>query len=595
ANGSELVIRAESGTSDDLVTKAMGSSAGLAGIGAAKAYADVESTTAVNVETGAKVTNRFGNLVIQSLTGMGSYVTGNYNGAGLGAYPHADANTEDSTTKYNLNSYVNLGLGNTGSGSLAEILGKDVDIYAGVKRLSLVADTYAYTKAGHGRAWAYSYNLMYLNTKVNADKADMRAYNYLKVQANGTPLWGGTHIFSYAGTKIAGFIGQIWSKACVMGSTNSEVNFTGNTIAGGKIEISAWKFAGNVRIQADATVRALAIGNRHQVYWLGSNSKADVGNATYYLGGTGVAVIVDKNGNVSATGAVVTDRNNIKISNVASGSLQVNCNGNINGDFSKIYTKRYIPEVKILNMGNFDITITGIDVYNTGSNGSVKIGDRTYQTTNDPNEAAVRPVVLVESHGNGAVIINGIIRNEHGTVTIKWVGKDAQGNGITGDLRGGNKQNMGGKEVASIWTTDFLVTGAKNVGGNNAPFTVYLSIYGGKEGSSPNMDEKEILFRNPTVQIDAGGDIFTELTIADIRAGGRDKMDGINSTWAFEQALNVDLIRSSQGSIDVKLGTPVRMAYAANTSPASVPTPGKAQFMTDKVTVAEKLLGIDDL
>lgn len=569
-SGTVLTVKSETGENDNIRTEATGKSAGLVTVSRASASSSVVSRTTTTIEKGATLTNTFGTLYVQALSSTYGVTKGHYGSVGLGSYPEADSGKDEPWNDYYLTSAVSIG--KSGSGDPAVLTGKNVDIYAGIRKLYAEAYSYAKTTGAHGRAWAYSYIRYYPTTTVEVDSAELRAYNDLSVRASATPLNGGKNFYIYAGTKITAFVGQIWSRAELQGNVHSHVAFTGNTsVRAQNATISATDFDGWADIDAHGVHRAITVKHEDEHNYLKqdrNNTYVDIADAHFLIGGgaAGIAIRVDENGKVAAAGANVVGKDAMSIANAAAGTLRVSSSGvNKRTDYD-VSAVRYIPFVDIINLGDADISIDVIDTYNESLAMPTIIGGTRRAGS---EQEAVETPVTIRSYGNGNVKI-GTIANENGTVTIEWVG------GGHGKLTGEPIQS----DAAHIWAHKLTVIGADTIGESSNPLRAFLT--GGLK-TTENPDGTD-----PSVSLDAQGDINVTLTLADISVAtdasdlNNIKGDKLNYT------LILDDIKSANGSVNVTLGKPIRMKYLAVGSDVTIPNPGSAYFVT-----GSKPLGAD--
>lgn len=106
------------------------------------------------------------------------------------------------------------------------------------------------------------------------------------------------------------------------------------------------------------------------------------------------------------------------ISNPLPGTLSL---GSHTGSGYTVYNQRFIPEVRITNRTDADVTIMGLTVENTNFVQPSVRGANGYTVRDSVDQT---PEILVETSGTGGVHVGGIISNRRGLVRFAWTGEE---------------------------------------------------------------------------------------------------------------------------------------------------------------------------
>ena len=488
-------------------TSATGSSAGLVTIGEAKATATVTSNTDTTIGLRTDIRDTFNTITIAAYTAEKDLETvGDFGSGALSSNPDSRAYVSSLTSNANVN------IATAASGGAADstsITGRYVYIFANLKDLYVSAYTHAVAKGLHGTADAYSTVTTYMDINVNLNNVVVRGYDKTMIQANATPTSSGTNIRAYASTKIVAFIGSISSHATSNGSINANTSVGGKAVLmGADVNISAKAFAGSISLTATGTRKALATKSTHENYDLSKGRTITVASgAEFHIGDAAAGIVIDipETGMLSGIRAVGLPGES-KIWSMSSGAIQINNIQNARAGrlyvecaipSNSIYGQQYIPEVVILNHSDVDVILKNIDVYNESFTRPSVGGTGSYNTSYMGVSKNTQPLIYIESDGSGNVTLNGLVANERGTVEVIWTDPANNGSLFTGSAL------LGDLIASPIWAHSLIVENAKDIGTVSARFTAYLAPFGGA---------------NASVDMTATGDIYAELTLAEINA-----------------------------------------------------------------------------
>ena len=567
-----IKISADAGREDYLSAVADGQSDGFIGVGEVEVECNVSSEVFTTVSDGVTITSTFYTVEISAYNSAGSiYVCGDYGASGLGASPEAYA---DSVNTKN-NATVSIGT----AGSMTYITAKNIDIFTKVPVMDISTYTNAVTTGFAGTAYATSKVTLNINDIINITNAELRAYDKLNIVSSTDPMNSDINISAIANTKITAFCGHIESTAMVIGTALSSVNI-GNivTIYGADVYINAKKFAGNVSLSATGTRHAIASKDCTETYSIinlntVSIAPAEAGgvdNVIFIIGdgSAGIVVYIDESGAVHHVGlpdeVMAAIHNNTEMTINITTSLSNNEPGSLriynSSDQVKVYHQDFVPYINVINESAYSIILGRMDTFNeVYSNSTVNSGMSYYFA---PAMINTNPQINITSYQNTDVTLGGAagtiglvstVINEKGALNISWIDT------ATGSLY--NRKvtfNNGSETVPCVWTHELNISGALNIGTEAERFAVFMAI---KDAASP------------VINIDATGDVYLELTLADINLS--DNIDGIVEDTS--PLPNSDFLLSriaSAGIVDIYLPVAIRMNYLEGASGINIVFPG---------------------
>ena len=176
------------------------------------------------------------------------------------------------------------------------------------------------------------------------------------------------------------------------------------------------------------------------------------------------------------------------------------------------------------------------------------------------------PEVTVTSIMSGNVTVDGLISNETGTVSFLWTGDVLRGNLLS------NPALVGTLLLSPVWAHILIVSGAQDIGTDNARFEAYLAPYNGDDA---------------VVDMDAAGNIYAELTLAEIQRVST--LPQNVSQTPITGTICIDNITAG-GVNDILLPYAIRLPCLADMAAVSVVMPGLLEYTSSTVSVVSVTL-----
>ena len=559
ANYGDLVISAEGGTRDSILTRSEVSSGGVVALGTATALVNIDNRVTVQIGENVLIRARFSQVDIcadASQTGVATNVSAD--ASGLGVAPNSTANV-------NTNLDADVIVGKTG-GELAVIEGKDVEIIARNGEVDIYTYTYAKGSALGAAVNAISNPKTTLRADVRIDGADITGHDNLHIYASVKPAYRDANISVHAIIQLNA-VGEALAKAG--GATNASSNTilgSGVTLRGAVVAVTRYGFDGG-RIRRDARKGGFIVKEAVASHSFSSGGTVSVsGDTVLYLGDAAGGIYIDisehkgqltvrevgvKNPDkfYEQNGNVITFSD---ISNNLPGMADFSHDGHDANGSILVYNQAVLPRVILTNSSHFDVQLNGIYVSNSGFIQPSVFGIR--HTIKDV--VYDKPEVRTEFSGTGGVKVSGFVSNTDGHVEFIWTGEE--GGALTGV--DGVTNISSGTTVSPVWAHDLLVKGAASVGTADQAFNAY--VFSGSNG---------------VVNIEAYGDVFVNIVPVTLIL-----VDENNQVLErHEDPVYIERVVSLSGNVKMDLKEAVQATMIVGTTTVTIPLPGSLSYITD--------------
>ncbi len=559
ANYGDLVISAEGGTRDSILTRSEVSSGGVVALGTATALVNIDSRVTVQIGENVLIRARFSQVDIcadASQTGVATNVSAD--ASGLGVAPNSTANV-------NTNLDADVIIGKTG-GELAVIEGKDVEIIARNGEVDIYTYTYAKGSALGAAVNALSNPKTTLRADVRIDGADITGHDNLHIYASVKPAYRDANISVHAIIQLNA-VGEALAKAG--GATNALSNTilgSGVTLRGAVVAVTRYGFDQG-RIRRDARKGGFIVKEAVASHSFDSGGTVSVsGDTVLYLGDAAGGIYIDisehkgqltvrevgvKNPDkfYEQNGNVITFSD---ISNNLPGMADFSHDGHDANGSILVYNQAVLPRVILTNSSHFDVQLNGIYVSNSGFIQPSVFGIR--HTIKDV--VYDKPEVRTEFSGTGGVKVSGFVSNTDGHVEFVWTGEE--GGALTGV--DGVANISSGTTVSPVWAHDLLVKGAASVGTADQAFNAY--VFSGSNG---------------VVNIEAYGDVFVNIVPVTLIL-----VDENNQVLErHEDPVYIERVVSLSGNVKMDLKEAVQATMIVGTTTVTIPLPGSLSYITD--------------
>ena len=495
-----LSLIAEGGRQDSISTTASGNSAGLVGIGGARAYCTISNSVTTEL-TGAKLYADYGTVNVFAHVAEGNVNTvGDFGAAGLIGSPRSYANSNSITLK------ADTILKN---GTL--VRGTYVNIAAALKELRTSNRSVAKVKGAGGAAWATSDVKLYLPIAVTVNNADVQAYVKGSLWSSAKPSNSGTQVTVRAETELKGLAGYIDSEVTLDGYFRSDLNVTNSRFKGYGFEFNSYGFSGNINCGTSARRKGMFVVKDED-----TNNRIDRGSGTMNISSnsfdlSGAALPIraelDINGRIWTAGSAGTLSSsasngkatvNGKIRPFGAGSLYAP-NANLSGN-TITASKTYVVEFENYFEGEailpaMDLTISDSEF------GTVRITGKNVPGVSYGGSATGK--IYVNNYNGGDVRFGNVIVNENGDLIITWIGESGN---LLDSLISSDVNH------SPVWTHTLTVTNVNNIGSS-------MNTYPASELVASGSQELNTYFQvlmtrrgneDPSITIQANGNVYLQ-------------------------------------------------------------------------------------
>ena len=241
------------GESDYIYTRAQVDNTSFVAIGDAQTQTRVSTSTKVNVERGAALTNRFGSINIYTNASADNvHAYSHVYNAGLGNEPDAK-----SLGWLTLISQIDIGQAGAGT---ANLLAKDIDIRSYYGSLSFHMQSYSRGRGLGVNVDTTSQTIAEFTNAINVANATLRAYDDVIILADGRPDYSAREHLQRRLLLRAGHRREATAYARLGESkTSSSVSIgDGTDIYGSYVNIDAEAFSGGVRQYPHTKITGIA-------------------------------------------------------------------------------------------------------------------------------------------------------------------------------------------------------------------------------------------------------------------------------------------------------------------------------------------------
>ena len=564
ANFGNLDILAEAGRGDNITTRVTIDSNGV--VATAKIQIDVTVNSEVTLNMGqVKLQNRFGTVNIKADSSADNVDSvGSTDASGLGTAPNASVNNSVTLTA----KVVIEGK----AGAPATIEGTIVNIVSYIGTLYVNGHAYSKGSSLGADVDATSNQTISLTAQTTVDYADVTAHDRADIYASVKPEYRSSNIRYYAAVQLnAVGHGKAKSAGAVTRSAETIIG-SGFIYRGAQVTITSYDFDKG-RIECNLRDRGFIYHESDQTNSFGGDiqSTTVADGATFYLGDAAGGMFVDIAYTGESGGKIIVRQAGVRQSDfygddgstVTLADLVNNLPGTayLYGTVGNIlvYDQARIPGVTITNATSRKVVLHQIFTRNSGYIKPSVYVDGVRKADNAQTPSYEPAALRVITSGTGDVHVESFLLLYDGSITVEWTGET--GGKFTAVQKITNASAQ--MEHAPIWTSRLCILNAASIGTETDPVNVWLT--------SCNAD-------SAWIQATAQGDIFLNVTPAVVFL---ENGTGGNT----ETPVHVQEVRSTQGDVDLTLGTLQNVTMKDNALFVTIPVPGTLSYEAKEVTL----------
>ncbi len=469
SNNGNITIQNIIGASDNIVVKATGGDKGFIALADATAILNLEKNEgSTNIESGTFIQAASGDVNIYSSVGAANidlYASGESKSFGGSSYVVAGIRKSDGSGDGHFSSYVKV--------TDATIEGNDIQIYAELGEMNIKTETYSFVGGTGYKLTSDASMHVNLDNTVKITDSDIIGTGNVDIF---TQVNSATDIELTASSDASGISGKMYTYANIIGSIDSEVVVSGDTlIQGSNIDIYVNQKISNKDLSATSEGGKLAVKDEKEAKdRMSYTNIVDTASSVDYIvlkSAPMVSIYEDANGDIvyeKANGEITvvidhTDKT-VTVSNVSN----VLSDGSLANSGLRVYT--YLTENDVTYH-----TVTGNVSYLEAltSLGIINSTDYTLilDHINVYNLASDIDAIVITSEGSGDVILAGIVNHETGTVKIEWTGS------TNGNLYSLAQTISELSDLAAVWAYELIIINANEIGTEDNLFHAFLSTH----------------------------------------------------------------------------------------------------------------------